>query len=487
MMNKKRIAAGGLAAALTITSLAGCAGGNGKKDGETTEVSWYLSGVKMDSSWDDVWNKVNELMTERYNLKLNINMIDGRNFSQKIQMMNASQEPYDLAFTSNWSNDYSTNVANGSLLDLTDKLPEVTPKLWDDLSDAEKKGAAVNGKIYAVPNWQVQARAMGFIFPKELLDKSGMSIDDFKSFDDLETYYGKIAEIDPVYNSKNSLNWQVAMTNYGYATLVKEGLPGVIDLKKEGKPQVINQFETDEFMEFCKMARKFVEKGYMPSVTDNKNYDGTGIIRCSGGVINWKPGAGIEEERRKKYEIADKKISDALLSTESIISTMTGVGVNSKHPDEALKVLEIMRTDKEIYNMLSFGLEGVDYEKLDGEFIRVNPDSNYTIPNWSIGSVAHSYILEGNPETLWEDTKEHNDSAIVSPLMGFQLDSEPILAELGNCETVLKEYIDTLQAGRVDPEVAIPKLREELKVAGVDTVLEEVQKQIDAWWEENAK
>lgn len=485
MKNKKRIAAG-LALVVTLTSFAGCGEKKGKNG--TTEVSWYLSGVKMDQTWDNVWNKVNELMEERYKLKLNINMVDGSNFSQKIQMMNASQESYDLAFTSNWSNDYSTNVANGSLLDITDMLPEITPTLWDSLSEAERKGAAVDGKIYAVPNWQVQARAMGFSFPKELLDKTGMTLDDFNSLEDLEPYYAKVNAIDPEHNSQNGANWQTVMTNYGYVTVVKEGLPGVINVNKSGKPQIINQFDTPEYLEFCKFTRDLTKKGYFPKVTDNKNYTGTGLVRYSVGIINWKPGIGIEQAKGFKYDVADKQISKAVLSTESILSTMTGIGSNSKNPEEALKVIEIMRTDKEIYNMLSFGLEDVDYEKTADNKIKTLEGSTYGIPNWSIGSVANSYILDGNPDTLWEDTKKFNDSAIVSPLMGFQLNSEPILAELGNCETVLKEYFDLLNQGRIeDVEGTIKKLNEELKTAGVDTVMEYIQGEIDAWWKENGK
>jgi len=57
------------------------------------------------------------------------------------------------------------------------------------------------------------------------------------------------------------------------------------------------------------------------------------------------------------------------------------------------------------------------------------------------------------------------------------------MAELGNCETVIKEYIDVLQHGQVDPETTIPEFLKELEIAGVDHVLQEVQKQIDAWWE----
>lgn len=486
MNNKKKIASV-LALALTLTSLAGC-GANKKDEKGITEVSWYLFGVKMDQTWDNVWNKVNELMEERYNLKLNINMIDSSNFAQKIQMMNASQEAYDLVFTSNWSNDYSTNVVNESLLDITDMLPEVTPTLWDSLSEAEKKAASVNGRIYAVPNWQVQARAMGFSFPKELLDKTGMTLDDFNSLEDLEPYYEKINAIDPEHNSQNGAAWQTVMTNYGYVTVVKEGLPGVINVNQSGKPEVINQFDTPEYLEFCKLTRNFADKGYFPKVSDNKNYAGTGILRSSVGIINWKPGIGIEQARNLKYDIADKQISKAIVSTESILSTMTGIGANSKHPEEALKVIEIMRTDKEIYNMLSFGLEDVDYEKTGDNTIKTLESSTYSIPNWSIGSVANSYILDGNPETLWEDTKQFNDSAIISPLMGFQLNSEPILAELGNCETVLKEYVDLLNQGRVeDVEGTITKLNEELKIAGVDIIMEYIQGEIDAWWKENGK
>lgn len=486
MKNKKKIAAT-LAVAMTLTGLSAC-GGNGSKDGKTTEISWYLSGVKMDSTWDDVWNKVNELMEERYNIKLAINMVDGSNFSQKVQMMNASQETYDLAFTSNWSNDYSTNVANGSLLDITDMLPEVTPTLWESLSEAERKGAAVDGKIYAVPNWQVQARSMGFSFPQELLDKTGMTLDDFNSLEDLEPYYAKVTAIDPEHNAKNGADWQTVMTNYGYVTVVKEGVPGVINVKASGKPQIINQFDTQEYVDFCKLIRSFTKKGYFPEVTDNKNYSGTGLIRNAVGIINWKPGLDVEQKRSLKYDVATKQISDALLSTESIISTMTGIGANSKNPEEALKVIEIMRTDKEIYNMLSFGLEGANYEKTGDNTIKTLDSSTYSIPNWSIGSVANSYILDGNPETLWEDTKEFNDSAIISPLMGFQLDSEPILAELGNCETVLKEYKDILNQGKVeDVEGTIKKMNEELKTAGVDKVMEYIQSEIDAWWKENGK
>lgn len=478
--NKKKIAAV-LAVATALTGFTACKGG--KKADELTEISWYLSGVKMDSSWDDVWDKVNELMEERYNLKLNINMIDGSNFSQKLQMMNVSQEAYDLTFTSSWANDYYTNVVNGSLLDLTDLLPEVTPTLWDSLTDAEKKGASVDGRIYAVPNWQVEAISAGLAFPTELLKKTGMSLDDFESIEDLEPYFAKVAQIDPQHNSQNGFGFGQYKNIKNFSSPAGCSGFATIDVNKQGKPEVFNVYETTEFLDFCNLMRDYVKKGYMSDVTDNKNYDGTGLIRTAAYNINYKPGVAIEMKNNKKLDVVAKQLGNAIMDRDLFVQTMEGVGSNSKHPEEALKVLEIMRTDKEIYNMLSFGLEGVDYEKKSDNIIKVNEASTYTIPNWSIGSVTNSYILDGNSEKLWEETKEFNDAAIVSPLLTFNLDSEPILSDIGNCQTVLKEYSESLEKGRVeDVKGTIAKLNAELKTAGIDRVLEEVQKQIDEWW-----
>lgn len=481
-MKLKKVLAAVMAAVMSASLLASCGKENG--DGGVTEVSWYLSGVKQDDSYDTVWNKVNELMEERYGLRLKIVLTDGDNFSQKIQMMNAGRDEYDLVFTSNWSNSYYTNVENGSLLDLTDKLPKLAPKLYASLSEAEIKGASVDGKLYAVPNWQVQARAMGFSIPQEKLDETGWSMDKLNSFADLEPYLAKMKEVDPESNTGGGL-WQAAMTNYGMVTVVQEGLPGVIYYNKSGKPQVVNQFETPEFMEYAKMMRKWVQAGYFPEVRSKKTATKTSKCTTQGGWTNYKPGIEVEQTLSSNHQYVAKQISPAVSSTEVMISTMTGVGANSKHPDEAVKVLEIMYTDPEIYNMLAWGLEGQNYDKVSDNIIKIKDGNTYSISNWMIGSVANSYILEGNPENIWEVTKEFNDSAVVSPLMGFSLDNSAISAELGNCETVIKEYLDSIQYGTLDPEETVPKLISGLKTAGVDTVLTEIQKQIDEWWEKN--
>jgi len=483
-MKKRRILAGILASALSVSAISAC--GGKKSDDGVTEISWYLSGVKLDSSYDDVWNKLNEYLTEKYKMKLNVVLTDAGNFAQKMQMMNASRESYDLVFTSNWRNNYYTNIENGSLYDLTEALPKYAPKLYESLEEYIIDAAKVDGKIYAVPNWQVQARSMGFLIPEEALEAAGYTMDQLNSLEDLAGYYDAVTNARPDLVDVNTYaggSWISAMANYGMMMVTQEGIPGAVYFNKEGKPEIINEYETAEFMEFAKLVRSWVEKGYYPAVRAVRDKSNSAKLTDKGGFENWKPGIGAEKS--KDFKMLDKQISPAVLTTESICAAMTGVCANSKHPEKAIEMMEIMYTDKYAFNLLCFGIEGVNYEKTGENTIKLKEESTYAMQDWAIGSVANSYILEGKPETVWEDTKKYNDSAIVSPLMGFTLDTGEITAEIANCETVVKEYIDTIQFGLEDPEAIIPKFIEDLKVAGADVILEKVQAQIDKWWEEN--
>ena len=482
-MNKKRLLTGLIALIMALTAFAGCGKTNTKQDEGTPEITWYLSGVKTDSVHDPVWNKINEIMLERYGMTLKVVLTDGGNFNAKLQMMNAAQEPYDLVFTSNWRNDYATNVENGALYDLTEILPKHAPKLYASLTEAEKTAVTVDEKIYAVPNWQVQARALGIHFPKEVLEQSSFTLNDFNVISDFGPYLEEIVAKNPEMN-KGTADWGSAMIGYGMVTVAQEGLPGVVRYEKTGKPEVISQFETEEFMNHAKMMRSWWEKGLIPKVrNDSSSTTQTGIITKPATWGNWKPGILGELMKSSKYEIVGKQISPAVLSTEVLLATLTGVGAYSTHPEKAVQMMEIIHTDKEIYNMLSWGIEGVNYEKIGENTIKVKEDNQYSIANWSIGSVANSYILDGNPEDIWEQTKEFNNNAVVSPLMGFTANTENIVSDYGNCQTVIDEYLERIQYGYDDPEKLVTEFRQKLKTAGSDRIIEELQRQVDEWWE----
>ena len=146
MKLKKLAGIGMLVAALGVST--GCGNKEAQiNENETAVVKWYLPTVMEGKDKNEVIDKVNQMMEERYGIKLDLVMIDAGNYSSKMQVINAGREKYDLAFTCNWPNDYYTNVANNPLLDITDILPKYAPKTWEATDSNVRAATRVGGHI----------------------------------------------------------------------------------------------------------------------------------------------------------------------------------------------------------------------------------------------------------------------------------------------------------------------------------------------------
>lgn len=128
-------------------------------------------------------------------------------------------------------------------------------------------------------------------------------------------------------------------------------------------------------------------------------------------IAGYAPGSDVDMSVSRGYDVAVKKFSDdAVLTTSGILAAATGVAATSKHPEEAVKMIEIMNTDKEIFNMLCWGIEGKHYTKEDDMHIKLVENSAYNcIADFSIGSAANSYVVDGQDENIWERIKEYNE------------------------------------------------------------------------------
>jgi putative aldouronate transport system substrate-binding protein len=74
-----------------------------------------------------------------------------------------------------------------------------------------------------------------------------------------------------------------------------------------------------------------------------------------------------------------------------------------------------------------------------------------------------------------------------SRLFGLTFDSDPVKNEIIAMDNAKKTFEGGLKSGQLDPEQNIPKLLEKLKSAGVDKVIAEAPKQVDAWRAANDK
>ena len=156
-----------------------------------------------------------------------------------------------------------------------------------------------------------------------------------------------------------------------------------------------------------------------------------------------------------------------------------------------MKFLNEMYTNADVMNLLSYGIEGVHWEKKADGCIGypdgVNPDnSTYDLGmKWYFGNDFLNETWEGEIPVDVEAEIEKNKKAITSPAMGFTYDSTSVATELAAIGNVTNQYLPGLLCGALDPKKTVPEFLSALKTAGIDAVIAEKQRQYDSWIAEN--
>jgi putative aldouronate transport system substrate-binding protein len=161
----------------------------------------------------------------------------------------------------------------------------------------------------------------------------------------------------------------------------------------------------------------------------------------------------------------------------------------SKHPEEALKFLELLHTDEITFNILAHGIEGKHWVFVDKEKKLIGFPSGVTGDNvgynpaqgWMWGNQFLEYYTLPAQVGAWDKTKELNKQAVGSVALGFSLNPDPIKNELAQLSSVHSQYGLPLETGLVDPATALPEYQAKLKEAGLDKVVAEIQSQLLAW------
>jgi len=432
---------------------------------------------------NEVFTAANKIIKEKINAEVEFNFVGPGAYDDKMKLMAASGEEFDVCFTSDWKNNYYQNVAKGAFLALDDILSENAPTLVKDVPQMFWEATKVNGKIYGIPNQQITARSSSVWFQKELLDGTGTKLEDIKTLDDVEAYtkkakeqFGKIAQFP---------NFNYEQYYYGLQFIIDPKLPGAIRVK-DNSAKVFNQFESEEWLEHLNRAVDYEAKGYYNKefILPNTDIDAT---KTKAKDYSWgwegtfKPGGDAECTARYGWTYVCKQMSEPILSTSGVVASLQAVGRTSKNPERAVMLIDLLNTDKVLYNTIVFGLDGKHFKKLGENRIELIPDSGYNTGRpWAVASTFNAYLLPGQPDNVWEQTKQINNNALVSPILGFVFDSTPVNVELSNCSNVYKEY-EFINSGKVDLDKTQKEFLSKLKDAGVDKIIAEEQKQINAF------
>ena len=181
-------------------------------------------------------------------------------------------------------------------------------------------------------------------------------------------------------------------------------------------------------------------------------------------------------------EVVATPILESYITNGSVNGSMIAISKNSKNPEKAMEFLNLLNTDKYLRNLINYGIEGVHYEKISNNKIRLLEESkNYMVDYYTLGNLFITYVLEDEPENKWDEFKEVNNKSNVSQALGFKFEPSKVSIELKDVNTVLEEFTRSLYTGLVDTDEYVSKLINKLESAGIDKVKEELERQLNDW------
>lgn len=448
------------------------------KDGQPYEIQWYTIGTPQKDT-DKVFEEVNKYLKEEINATVKMTQIDWGDWDQKSQVMINSGEPIDIIFTN--GTNYVQNAQKGAFIALEELLEKEGKELKETLDATLLEGIKINDNIYGIPTNKEAARQTVYTFNKRLVDQYDFDLSTVKTLADLEPMLKVIKENEP---SVTPMATFKAYLPYDY--IFNNEMPFAIPFEGD-TDRVINPFESDLTMETYKTMHKYYKAGYL------KEDAATSKDSWPLDVENWfvrmgdsQPYADLVWSRSAKYDVVSVPAEDPVTINDSVSGSIQAISTTSRNPEKAMEFLNLLNTDPYLRNLVDKGIEGVHYEKNADGMITDLPAriESYNIPTYSIGNFFTLYLYDTDPEDKWEQFKAFNESASIAPTLGFHFDNSPVRAEIASLTNISKEFYPALATGSVDPEEYLPKYNEKLKAAGLDKVLEEIQKQYDEWKKE---
>lgn len=470
--------------------LAGCGTETGEVEGEPVELTWYQVG---DSQKDDrmVQDAVNEYIQEKIGAKLNIVKVGWADYSQKMQVVINTDDTWDMCFTSSWTNDYLQNVQKGAYLELDSLLQNQGKQMYEEIDGRFWEAAKVGGKIYGVPSEKEIGNCPMWVFTKEYVDKYEIPYEDIHTLEDLEPWLELISkkepDVVPMYLTKDYT-----------APTYMDKIQDPVGIEYEDDALIVkNIFDTETMKSSLKTMRRYYLAGYINKDAAVASDDRTVKRFVTKG--DGQPYAELTWSKDLGYEVVVSQIMDVKITNASARGAITAINKNSKHPGKAMELLNLINTDEYLRNLLNYGIEGVHWDKVEAdageaeavqgsayayEFkIKLNDAfaKDYSVPYWVQGGLFHTYVLENEPLDKWIVFKEFNDRSIEAPSFGFDFDLEPVSSQVAAFRNILDEYGRSLYTGSVDPDKYLPELDKKLEAAGIQEVIDEMQRQVDAW------
>lgn len=473
----KKILALLLAVVMVVGMLAGCSSSEQKKDDGVPTITWYMVGGGQPANIDSWKTKVDAYLEEKIGVHLDVQCISWGDWGNRRTNIVSTNEPYDIMFTDMGS--YASDVKMGAFADITELIKQ-TPGLTDLIPAEYLDACKIDGKLYAVPAYKDSSMTNFFVWTKERVEKSFPGYANAHTLADITDGLRQMKEDfgeAPFMLNHDGISC-VAGNKYDAMGLGNIGL-GVSYNGTEAKAVAI--FEQEDVLSDLRIIHSWMQEGLINSDAAVRQ-EATGM--CGVGVAQGWPSAAQGWGEGRGAEVVVSQFEDTVVSTDTVQGSMACISASSKHPLEALKLLELVNTDNWLRDALAYGEEGVNFEYVqEGDYKRVNKLNNdWTLAAYTQGTFFDMSLTTGSVGNYFVDeVKVQNEHAKASPAFGFVCNRDKIDDKMKAVGAIYDEYKSLILTGTADPDEVCPEMMAKMRAAGFDDIQAEVQAQLDAW------
>ncbi len=463
---------------------------------DMAEIELYYFAFAAPNNTQHVEDAINAITEPAINTHINFNVLDLNSYMSQIGIMMAGGEQIDLMLSSFGPVTYSAMLAQKQLKDISEELEIYGQDILATVGDLIK-ATSVGDAVYAVPAYRNLLTTSFIFMRKDVLEDLGLldKARNMKSFDEYEEILEAVAtsekwgQLKPVMYHNGANLMMFGANLYGdFATecdiydQLGDAL-GIIYCGDDGKVQLA--YETESFKNAFKLSQKWAEKGWLYHDISASQSSATDYVKADFAfsyITASEFGAEAVHSANAAMDLVAVEIGSADVSAAACTKFTWCVPTTTQEPEAAVAFLNLAITSPEINTLLAWGVEGIDYEVVDGvaNFIEGNENPSYHLFDYSVPNQFLVLPWGADTADVRERSLENMQSGKISPYLGFSCDTSAFSSELAAVTNVNDEFTVSIKSGQADDatyDACIKKFYD----SGMDIVIEGYQKQLDEY------
>ena len=474
-------AAAAAAMALSVMLLTAC--GSPKQADPLPIIKLRTVGSSSEAACQRIGEALSELTAEKFGFTVEISQQSTTNYNAELEReLLLGKEPDVFCYTD--AESMFSLAADGTAEPLDDWLEEF-PTLKEAVSQDRWNCMRYDGKLIAVPSNNPSAVAIGFEVRADVLDELGIDAASIHTMDDMHALLLAAKQQNP---SSVPL-----VPHFGQTLMMLDCDPlnnGLGVLLHNTGTEVVNLYDTPEYEELCNQMHQWYTEGLILKDAPLINAPNTRLMQMYDGFAFSHRVAEqnvVSVTRSTKQRLTSITLGSKLQNT-SVLNIGWCISSRSEHKREGMQLLQYLYTDREAADLLLYGVEGVDYRRLNVDHVTnidELPANEWSTVHWGQPNcqAASTWVNADGTEVGYTGPMD----VITSEAYGFTYTPKiELRPTVNSCLEIVRKYNNALLSGYLDPEEALPLFCSELHAAGIDKVIADKQYQLERWKAKNS-